>query len=200
MKQQYEQLSAVLESGDMRQMLGVLATMRKSLATLAQVPEFAGVADKVALLESRVKEVAVPQLAAAIRDQKGPPLLCLLSRAAPAERPLVCYGVLPPQGTRCATTGERCSSLRRRTSRRRCTCATSATRCRTCTRRWRTRKSPRTSGCRGGTAACCASSRWSTAGSRCSCRSSSPRSSCRCVPAGRRTLIARSDLCCKCAC
>ena len=71
MKQQYEQLSAVLEGGDMQQMLDVLGTMKKSLDTLAQVPEFAGVADKVAMLESRVKEVAVPHLAAAIRDQKG---------------------------------------------------------------------------------------------------------------------------------
>jgi hypothetical protein len=80
LKQQYEQLNAVLESADMQHMLDVLVAMKRSLDTLIQVPEFSGVADKAAILEARLKEMAVPQLAAAIRDQKGVCQLCILER------------------------------------------------------------------------------------------------------------------------
>jgi hypothetical protein len=71
LKQQYEQLSAVLEGSDMQKMLDVYIAMKRSLETLTKVPEFSGVTDKAAVLEARLKEMAVPQLAAAIRDQEG---------------------------------------------------------------------------------------------------------------------------------
>jgi hypothetical protein len=61
----------VLEGADMQQMLDVYVAMKRSLETLTRVPEFSGVADKAAVLEARLKEMAVPQLAAAIRNQEG---------------------------------------------------------------------------------------------------------------------------------
>ena len=38
----------------MPQMLDALITMKKSMGALVKVPEFSGVADKVAMLESRL--------------------------------------------------------------------------------------------------------------------------------------------------
>lgn len=57
--------------GDMAQMLSALSTMRSSLDSLVNVPEFVGISDKVAMLETRVKEMAVPKLAGAIKDRRG---------------------------------------------------------------------------------------------------------------------------------
>ena len=73
LKQQYDTLNEVLEGSDTQQMLNALLSMRKSMDTLARVPEYAGVSDKVAMLEARIKGLAVPQLANAIRDQNGVP-------------------------------------------------------------------------------------------------------------------------------
>lgn len=71
LKQQYDALNDVLERADMPQMLDALLTMRKSMGALERVPEFSGVADKVAMLESRLKALAVPKLADALREQNG---------------------------------------------------------------------------------------------------------------------------------
>ena len=73
LKQQYDTLNDVLERANMPQMLAALVTMKKSMDALVKVPEFSGVADKVALLESRLKALAVPKLADALRDQHGAP-------------------------------------------------------------------------------------------------------------------------------
>lgn len=67
----YDSLDDVVAQGDMAQMLSALGAMRGSLDSLANVPEFVGITDKVAMLETRVKEMAVPKLAKAIKERKG---------------------------------------------------------------------------------------------------------------------------------
>lgn len=67
----YDSLDEVMARGDMAQMLSALGTMRTSLDSLVNVPEFVGISDKVAMLETRVKEMAVPKLANAIKDRNG---------------------------------------------------------------------------------------------------------------------------------
>ena len=71
MQQHNAALNDVLENGDPAAMLATLTTMRKSMAALAQVPEFSGVADKVTLLETRLKELSVPLLAASLSSRNG---------------------------------------------------------------------------------------------------------------------------------
>jgi hypothetical protein len=75
-----------MESGDMEQMLRALNTMRGSMGAVAKVPEFVGVADKVSMLESRVKDLAVPDLTEAISGHDSAPLVplpsCLHTRLA----------------------------------------------------------------------------------------------------------------------
>lgn len=60
-----------MAKGDMPKMLSALATMRSSVDSLVNVPEFVGVSDKVAMLETRVKELSVPKLADAIDRKQG---------------------------------------------------------------------------------------------------------------------------------
>jgi hypothetical protein len=87
LKQQYDALDGVLEAGDVPAMLDALAALRRSSGALAAVPEFAGAADRTALLEARLKGLAVPRLAQAIRDQNG---------AAPLpEYVLICISCIP---------------------------------------------------------------------------------------------------------
>jgi hypothetical protein len=71
LKQQYDNLNEVLEHADVRAMLAAHTTMKKSMEALIKVPEFSGVADKVSLLESRLRELAVPKLASAITNRNG---------------------------------------------------------------------------------------------------------------------------------
>lgn len=79
LKTLYDSLDDVMARGDMSQMLSALRTIRSSLDALVNVPEFVGVSDKVALLEARVKEMAVPKLAQAITDRKGGPTRCTVN-------------------------------------------------------------------------------------------------------------------------
>lgn len=67
----YDSLDDVMAQGDLAQMLSALGTMRSSLDSLVNVPEFSGITDKVAMLETRVKEMAVPKLAKAITEREG---------------------------------------------------------------------------------------------------------------------------------
>eukprot|EP00892_Ulva_mutabilis_P000146 jgi/Ulvmu1/10131/UM006_0085.1 len=69
LKALYDSLDDIMAKADMPKMLDALATMRSSVDSLVNVPEFVGVSDKVAMLETRVKELSVPKLADAI-DKK----------------------------------------------------------------------------------------------------------------------------------
>ena len=71
LKSLYDSLDDIMAKGDMAKMLSALATMRSSVDSLVNVPEFVGVSDKVAMLETRVKELSVPKLADAIDKKQG---------------------------------------------------------------------------------------------------------------------------------
>lgn len=72
-----------MAKADMPKMLSALATMRSSVDSLVNVPEFVGVSDKVAMLETRVKELSVPKLADAIDKKQGVSSPAVLHVAAP---------------------------------------------------------------------------------------------------------------------
>lgn len=69
----YHSLGGLLDSGELGQLLAALGTMRGSMAAVAKVPEFVGVADKVAMLEARIKDLAVADLSGAVSARDSAP-------------------------------------------------------------------------------------------------------------------------------
>jgi hypothetical protein len=71
LKRLYDSLGDIMDRADMGEMMKSLSTMKRTMDTLVNVPGFVGISDKVAILESRLKEIAVPQLTEAIRQRNG---------------------------------------------------------------------------------------------------------------------------------
>lgn len=90
LKSLYDSLDDIMAKADMPKMLSALATMRSSVDSLVNVPEFVGVSDKVAMLETRVKELSVPKLADAIDRKQG--LFCALTRRSSPRKLLHLVG------------------------------------------------------------------------------------------------------------
>jgi hypothetical protein len=110
LKTLYDSLDDVMARADLPQMLSALRTIRSSLDALVSVPEFVGVQDKVAMLEARVKEVAVPKLAQAFADRRGAPPLPPRRSCGTALRPCSQGSAAPTVKARSAARSAACSA------------------------------------------------------------------------------------------
>ena len=67
----YAGVEDVFASGDVPRMAAAVATMRRSLGALGALPQFAGAAEKLGLLEAQLRETVEPRLADAFAQRKG---------------------------------------------------------------------------------------------------------------------------------